>query len=290
MPLAEFRALAERLVGQGEREPVGRVDNRTVAGGDGQALGLRLYLPAGPRPAPVVVWAHGGSFTRGSLDVFDAARRSFANESGCIVVAVDQRLSPEARYPAPLADIHAAVRWAAVHAEGFGGDPDLIGVAGESSGGNLAAAETLLARDRAQPLAFQILFTPLVDATLTLPSVEEYGQGYVLTRRQLLWAYEQYAPGVPRTTPALSPLHEPDLAGLPPAVVVTVEYDPVRDEGEAYADRLAAAGVLVHRTRLDGMVHHFPGPTAMRTTARLTRELLAFVRHDREKAVHHGHQ
>ncbi len=276
IPVAQFRALAERFVGQGEREQVALVEDRTIPGGAGQPLGLRVYVPAAAGPLPVVVWLHGGSFVRGGLDTFDAVRRAYANSSGCIVVAVDQRLSPEARYPQPLEDGYAAAVWASKHAADLGGRPDLVGVAGESSGGNLAAAVTLLARERGGPrLAFQILFTPLLDATLAQPSAEEYGQGYALTLRQLDWCYDQYAPDVARDTPLLSPLRVPDLTDLPPAVIVTVEYDPVRDEGELYGRRLVAAGTDVRQVRIDGMLHHFPGPAAVPTAARLTRELLA---------------
>ncbi|MFD0687178.1 alpha/beta hydrolase, partial [Actinomadura fibrosa] len=257
-------------------EPVSRVQDLTIEGGDQQPLRLRLYVPAAASPLPVVVWLHGGSFVRGGLDTFDAARRSYANASGCLVVAVDQRLSPEARFPAPLLDAYAAVRWAARHARELGGDPHLIGIAGESSGGNLAAAATLLDRaSETSVVSFQVLFTPLLDATISMPSATEYGRGHLLTREQLVWCYEQYAPGVPRHDPLLSPLHTPDVEGLPAAVIVTVENDPVRDEGEAYARRLAAAGVPVRHTRIEGMLHHFPGPQAIPLTARLTRDLLA---------------
>ncbi|ABW12284.1 Alpha/beta hydrolase fold-3 domain protein [Parafrankia sp. EAN1pec] len=278
MALAEFRRAGEDLVRTSEPEPITKVDEFIIPGGDGQELRLRCYVPAHEGPRPVVVWLHGGSFIRGSLDMFDAIRRSFANGTGCIVLAVDQRLSPEAQFPAPLEDAYAAIRWAADNADSLGGDPNRLGVGGESSGGNLATAVTLLARKRGAPrLAFQVLVTPLVDATVGSVSAREYGEGYVLTRQQLIWAYEQYAPGVSRVDPLLSPLHEPRLDGLPPAVVLTVEYDPVRDEGELYARRLAAEGVPVSSARIDGFLHHFPGSQAVPTLVRLTCGLLELL-------------
>jgi acetyl esterase len=275
MPLADFRKAVEGVVNLGEALAIGRVEDRVVAGGDGQNLAIRLYAPASNVPLPVIVWLHGGSFTRGTLDTFDAGRRAFAKFCNCIIVAVDQRLSPEAHFPRPLEDAYAAAVWASKHAAEFGGNPALIGVGGESSGGNLAAALTLLARERGGPaFSFQILLMPLVDATCTMPSVDELAEGYVLTKGQLLWCYEQYAPGVQRTDPLLSPLHAPDLSGLPPAVIITIEYDPVRDEGEHYAACLAAAGVPVRTARVEGMVHHFPGQEAFHTIVKLTRETI----------------
>jgi len=192
------------------------------------------------------------------------------------VVAVDQRLSPEARFPAPLEDVYASLQWSMGHAQELGGGAQaLIGVAGESSGGNLAAAVTLLARDRGAPeLHFQLLIEPILDAHCNTDSMHELAEGYVLTRQQLLWAYQQYAPGVEPSDPLLSPLLAKDLRGLPPAVVVTIEYDPARDEGEHYAAALATAGVRVLSARIPGMLHHFTGPDLIPTAAKLLRELL----------------
>jgi len=277
--VAEFRGQLARLLPQAaDPEPVASVVDREIPGGDGQPLGIRIYRPDVDRPVPAAVWAHGGSFVRGTLDAFDAPRRAFANLSGFAVVAVDQRLAPEAQFPAPLQDAYAAWQWTVDHAEELGVDAARVGVAGESSGANLAAATALLAATRGDAApAFQILVVPVLDAAGTMPSVTALGEGHLLTEAQMTWMYEQYAPGVDRRAPLLSPLHAPDVHGLPPAVVVTVEYDPARDEGESYAERLAASGVPVERARIDGMLHHFPGPDAIPLVADLSRRVLAHV-------------
>jgi acetyl esterase len=275
VPLEDFRRAASALIHTGPPLAIGKVDDLEVPGGDGQPMRIRIYRPQESGRHPLAVWAHGGSFVRGTLDMFDPGRRAFVKASGIVVIAVDQRLSPEAQFPEPLEDVDAALQWARAHAAELGADPSRIGVAGESSGANLAAAVAIMARDRSNnpPLAFQLLLEPLTDAGCDTPSMRELGQGYVLTRRQLLWAYEQYAPTASRDNPYLSPLRA-ELGGLPPAVIVTLEYDPVRDDGERYAERLAAAGVRVLKARIPGMLHHFPGPDFVPTAVRLLRELL----------------
>lgn len=276
IPIEEFRRAASALIPTGPPLEIGAVKNLQIAGGDGQPMQVRVYVPEGTGPFPLMVWAHGGSFIRGTLDLFDAGRRAFTKASNCIVVAVDQRLSPESHFPAPLEDVYAALKWAVGHAQELAGSAHaLVGVAGESSGGNLAAAVSLLARDRGEPpIDFQLLIEPILDARCDTASMHELAEGYVLTRQQLLWAYQQYAPGVEATHPLLSPLLAPELRGLPPAVVVTIEYDPARDEGEHYAARLVAAGVRVLTARIPGMLHHFTGPDLIPTAAKLLRELL----------------
>lgn len=273
--IAEFRRIGEELIKPGDPIPVGDYRAEEIPGGDGQPLPIRVYIPEGAADAPVVVWTHGGSFVRGSLDMVDASRRAFVNATGFVVVGVGQRLSPEATFPQPVRDGLAALTWAREHAAEIAGNPDRVGVGGESSGGNLAAAVTLLAtQETGRAPAFQILVEPLLDASCSRPSVRELAEGYVLTREQLLWAYEQYAPGVDRGDPLISPLLAAG-AGTPPTVVVTVEFDPVRDEGEEYVERLRQAGVPVWHQRLDGFVHHFPGPRAGVALARLVGELKA---------------
>lgn len=272
----EFRDAAARLMKPSDPMPIGRVEERTIAGGDGQPLIVRIYTPEGTGPFPGIVWIRGGSFTRTTLDQVDGIRRLAAKLTGAIVVSVDQRLSPEAHYPAPLLDGEAAANWTFANARELGIDANRIGIAGESSGGNIAASIAVRARDKGAPrFAFQLLFAPLTDASLSSPSIDEFEDGYVLTKRQLVWAYQQYAPGVSRTDPGISPVLTPDLKAMPPAVIVTIENDPVRDEGERYAERLRQAGVTVKHARIEGMVHHFPGPQALMTFFAMLKELLA---------------
>src|ERR1700722_16255688 len=151
IPLEEFRNAARALIPTGPSLQIGSVEDFEIAGGDGRSLKIRVDVPEGTGPYPVAVWAHGGSFVRGTLDMFDAGRRAFTKASQCIVVAVDQRLSPEVQFPGPLEDVYAALGWASAHAREWSGDPASIGVAGESSGGNLAASAALLSRDRGAP-------------------------------------------------------------------------------------------------------------------------------------------
>lgn len=273
--IEEFRRAAAAVITGGPALQIGAVSDIVITGGESQPMKVRVYTPEGKGPFPVIVWIHGGSFVRGTLDMFDPGRRAFTKASECVIVAIEQRLSPETVFPAPLEDGHAALVWASKHAAEYGGDPARLGVAGESSGANLAAAVALLARDRGfVKLRFQLLVEPLVDAHCDSASMHELADGYLLTRRQLVWAYEQYAPGVSRDNPLLSPLRAPDLRGLPPTVIVTVEFDPTRDEGEQYAERLAKAGVTVYSDRIAGMVHHFTGPELVPTTVRLLRNVL----------------
>jgi acetyl esterase len=279
MTVAEFREAAARLMkAAGDPLPIAKVEDRVIKGGDGQPLTLRIYTPEGAAPFPGVVWMRGGSFTRTTLDQVDPLRRLTAKLTGCVVISVDQRLSPEAHFPQPLEDGEAAVNWVTANAKEFNIDATRIGIGGESSGGNLATSIALRARDRGAPkLAFQFLFGPLTDASLSSPSIKQFEDGYVLTKRQLEWAYDQYAPGVPRTDPGISPLLAKDFSKLPPTAIITVENDPVRDEGERYAQRLREAGVFVAHARIDGGVHHFSGPQALPTFFAQCTEVLKHI-------------
>jgi acetyl esterase len=275
IPLHEFRDAAKAVIPTGPRLDIGLVDDLVIPGGDRQDLAIRCYQPEGSGPFPTLVWAHGGSFVRGTLDMFDAGRRGFVKATGVAIVAVDQRLSPEATYPQPLNDVLAAVAWTHENASRIRADPRLIGIAGESSGGNLAAAAALVDRDRGTArLTWQVLIEPILDYSCSSPSMHEFATGYLLTREQLVWAYQQYAPAADSTDPYVSPLRARRLDGLPPAVIVTIEFDPSRDEGEEYVRRLRAAAVPVQHARIDGMVHHFPGPELIPTAARLVVDLL----------------
>lgn len=249
--------------------PVARVEDRTIAGPSGSALPVRIYWPpsdgdgqpGGDGPPPVVVFLHGGGWVLCGLDTHDQTCRALTREAGAVTVSVDYRLAPDARFPAAAEDAYAAACWAADNAADLGGDPSRLAVAGDSAGGNLAAATALMARDRGGPaLAFQLLVYPVLDHRRDTPSYRENAQGFFLTGDHMRWFWEQYlGPGGDGGHPYASPLLADDLAGLPPAHIVTAECDPLRDEGEAYCRRLRAAGVAADLRRYDGMFHGFFG-------------------------------
>jgi acetyl esterase len=248
--------------GSGEPQAVAHVEDRTVPGPHG-GIPVRIYRPRDEVDLPVLVWLHGGGWTIGSVDVYDPITRAIANAAGCIIVSVDYRLAPEHPFPAPLDDCWAAVQWAGSHAADFGGDPARVAIGGDSAGGNLSAVCALLARDAGGPtLALQLLVYPTTDARCGAESQTTNGQGYLLERAQLDWFYDCYLRnGGDRADWRVSPLLAPSLEAVAPALVITAEYDPLRDEGEAYAKRLADAGVPVEVTRYDGMIHAFFGLT-----------------------------
>jgi acetyl esterase/lipase len=243
----------------GDPEPVARIEDFAIPG-PGGPLPVRVYTPAGPGPFPVLLYFHGGGWVIGTLDTHDGLCRALANGVPCVVVSVDYRLAPEHKFPAAVEDADAAVRWVAAHAVEISADPTRIAVGGDSAGGNLAAVVSLLARDRGGPrLACQLLVYPVTDHyDAGMPSYETNADGYYLTRDNMIWFIEQYlAAEHDHTNPLFAPLRAPDLRGLPPALIMTAEFDPLRDEGERYADRLREAGVPVTLTRYDGMIHGF---------------------------------
>jgi acetyl esterase len=247
---------------------------------DLEAAGLpaRLYRPSGAAGLPLVVYFHGGGWVIGSLETADPICRALANVATCAVVSVAYRLAPEHRFPAAVEDAVAATAWAAAQAAALGCDPARLAGAGDSAGGNLAAVVALTARDAGGPaLAGQLLIYPPTDMAGEYPSLTENGPGPVLTTEDMAWFAGHYIrSAADRLDPRASPLRWASHAGLPPATIVTAEYDPLRDEGEAYAGRLRAAGVAVDLRRADGMVHGFwtlaalvPGAmSAMLATAR----------------------
>jgi acetyl esterase len=255
----DARASIAGFIGlQGDPVELPSVVNRTVPGLAGE-IPVRVYTPAGAAPLPVVVYFHGGGWVIGDLEVVDRPCRLLASAAGAIVVSVDYRLAPEHRYPAAFDDCYGATAWVAEHAGELGGDPGRLAVAGDSAGGNLAAAVTLAARDRGgPPLAAQLLVNPVTDFNFGTESYRENREGYLLSKASMIWFWAHYlgAQGLDKD-PYACPLRADDLAGLPPAYVATSEYDPLRDEGEAYARRLREAGVAVTAKRFDGMLHGF---------------------------------
>jgi acetyl esterase len=247
--------------------PADLVSEELVIEGIEGRIPARLYRPASPgnRPPPILVWLHGGGFVLGDLDTTDSTARQLCAQANTLVVSLDYPLAPEHRFPAAPEACYQATRWVADHGAELDGDPSRLAIGGDSAGGNLAAVTALLARDRGGPdLAFQLLVYPATDMTGSYPSVRQNGQGYLLTEEDMLWFREQYLPeGADLQDPLASPLYAPDLTGLPPALVITAEFDPLRDEGEAYAKLLEQAGVPVTTSRYDGMIHGFFGMTAL---------------------------
>ena len=264
-----FAALAEVV---GPPEVAVPTEDRTVPGPGGE-IPVRVYRPAATGPLPVVVYFHGGGWVIGDIASQDTVCHRLAAGVPAVVVSVDYRLAPEHRYPAAVEDCEAATRWVSDHAAALGGDPGRLAVAGDSAGGNLAAVVALRARDAGgPPIAFQLLVYPATDATRSLPSHTENGKGYLLETDTMAWFTDHYLGGADPLQPDVSPLFVTDLAGLPPAMVVTAEFDPLRDEGEAYAERLRQAGVAATTSRHDGMFHGFYGldrviPAAAHATA-----------------------
>ncbi len=237
--------------------PVRSVEDLTIPGPAGD-LGARVYRPESEGAVPTVVLFHGGGWVIGDLDTHDNMARSICRDCSAVVVSVDYRLAPEAPFPAAVDDAVAATRWVGERLTDFGGD-ERLAVAGDSAGGNLAAVVAQQLRDSGGPeLAAQFLVYPATDVTGDYASRTENAEGYFLDLPTMAWFIEHYAAdAAAHEDPRISPLRHPDLAGLPPAVVVTAEYDPLRDEGEAYAAKLSEAGVPVEVRRFDGMIHGF---------------------------------
>jgi len=240
---------------------VGLVRGLSADGPHG-AIPLRLYRPIGsPADAmlPGLVYYHGGGWVIGDLDTNDTLCRELANGAGCAVVAVDYRLGPENRFPAGVDDCIAATRWVRANAADLGIDPLLLAVGGDSAGGNLAAVVTIALRDAGDPpLAFQLLIYPATDMGRTAPSHTSNGQGYVLTSDTITYFHDHYISDAAHDLDwRASPLLHPDLSRLPPALVLTAGFDPLRDEGLAYADALAAAGNTTSYVCFDRQIHGF---------------------------------
>ncbi|MFF2041430.1 alpha/beta hydrolase [Kitasatospora sp. NPDC058170] len=258
---AEARAadLADIRAAAGNPEPVGAVEEHRIPGPGGE-LALRLYRPADTAGRlPALLYLFGGGWTLGSPDTSDAICRRLTNAVGCVTASVGYRLAPEHPFPAAVHDCRAAARWLAEHADTLGIDPARLAVGGDSAGGNLTAALTLLARDEGGPaLRHQLLVYPNTDYRADTPSLREHDDPALFNRRSVAWYWGHYlADPADGDHPHASPLRAADLAGLPPATVITAEYDPLRDEGEQYAEALRAAGVPVEARRYAGMPHGF---------------------------------
>lgn len=244
-------------------QPMAEVRELELAGaGFAAPLAARFYRPTPDDRAPAILFFHGGGFVLGDLDTHDASCRRLAAASGCAVLAVDYRLAPEHPFPAAPDDCIAALRWLRTHAQGIGADAARVALAGDSAGGALAAATALRNRDEGgAPLRAQALIYPTLDHYGGgSPSYEAFGSGYGLTLASMVWFWDRYLPDASAGVPAYAaPLRAPSHRGLPPTLVITAEYDVLRDEGERYARALEAAGVECRASRYDGMNHGFAG-------------------------------
>lgn len=241
-------------------EQVGSIRHRSIPGPGGELL-LRLYTPKGRGPFPVLVYFHGGGWVIAGLDAYDASARALCNAAGCIVASVAYRLAPEHKFPAGVEDAFAATRWVMANAAEVKGDPARVAVAGESAGGNLAAVVCLMAKERGTPLpVHQLLIYPATQFSVETASYKEHAHAVPLYSAMLPWFKRHYLrKSSDERNPHAAPLLAPDLSGLPPATVITAEYDPLRDDGRLYADRLREAGVPVAYHHYEGMMHDFFG-------------------------------
>jgi cation diffusion facilitator CzcD-associated flavoprotein CzcO/acetyl esterase/lipase len=280
LPVARARAFVVAMAADRPPGPeVGDVVDGMLPGPAGP-LAYRLYRPATPGPHPIVVYFHGGGWVFGGLDSDDPFCRDLCVKSGAVVVSVDYRHAPEARFPAAVDDGFAAVCWIAANAETLGGVPRQLAVCGWSAGGNIAAVVCQMARDAGgPPIAGQVLVTPVTDCDLTRESYVANGDGYMLTTAIVRWAWDHYADPADRLHPKASPLRARDLSRLPPALVVTCEFDPLRDEGTTYAEALVMAGVEARHLPCRGQIHmSVPAVDGIRSAAGAREEIGAALR------------
>jgi acetyl esterase len=258
LSVGEARQFIRQLFAPIQGEPVKKVENRTIDVNSAK-LPIRIYIPEGNAPLPVLVYLHGGGWVIGDLESYDPICRSLCNGAGSIVVSVDYRLAPEHKCPTPAEDCYAATKWVAANASLFGGDAKRMAVGGDSAGGNLSAVVAQMARDRGgPPLVFQLLIYPVTNHALDTASYRTNAEGYLLTKAAMEWFWGHYLNNTSEgANPYISPLRASNLANLPPALVITAEYDPLRDEGIAYAEKLRTAGNQIKLSNYPGMIHGF---------------------------------
>lgn len=259
LPVTEARQVLLTLFTPPQKESVQKIEDRKILGPDGNQIPIRIYTPTGKGPLPILVYFHGGGWVLGNIESHDGTSRELANKAGCIVVSVDYRLAPEHKFPAAPEDCYAATKWVALNAASFGGDPAHIAVGGDSAGGNLAAAVAQMAADRGAPgFVHQLLIYPVTNYSFDTPSYRENGEGYLLTRDSMQWFWKHYlASDEDGKNAYASPLQARQVRLVAPAFVITAEFDPLRDEGEAYAARLKEANVPVELKRYNGAIHGF---------------------------------
>jgi acetyl esterase len=242
----------------GVADEVAKIEYRFISGPTAELL-IKIYTPEGVGPFPAVVFFHGGGWVAGNIEINGVQHQQIAHSARVVVVAVNYQKAPEHKFPIPFDDCYATLEWVVKNAESLNINSDEIGVAGDSAGGNLAAAVALKARDVKGPkLAFQILIYPAVDYKFDYPSMMDNATGYSLTTQGMKWYWDQYMATVADLeNPYFRPMAAKSLENLPPTLVLTAELDPLRDEGEIFAKRLRDAGVVSQLKRYDGLVHGF---------------------------------
>lgn len=262
-----YRTVSQMLEPQGLA--IGKIENMSCPGPAGD-IRLRVYTPVagGSTALPCLVFFHGGGWVIGDLDSHDALCRTLSNETGARVVAVDYRLAPEHKFPAAADDCYAATKWVEANASQLSIDANRIAVAGDSAGGNLAAVVCLMAKKGGPQLVYQLLIYPVTQFKAETNSMNAFAQGFFLEKQAMTWFFDQYAPGTDPNDWRVSPLAATDVSGVPKAYIVTAGFDPLKDEGKAYADKLNRAGVAAVYVDYPGMVHGFFNMSGMVPTAR----------------------
>jgi len=242
----------------GDPPVMAKIVNRLISSSQG-SIAIRLYYPIEKEIFPVLVYFHPGGFVKGDIDCHDTICRDIANLAECVVVSVNYRLAPEYKFPSPIEDGYTALKYLKEHADDLQIDKNRIAIGGENSGGNIAAVLTHFVKEKGDlHFVLQVLIYPQTDYTFQSPSHKEFAKGFLLEEESLHWYADQYIPkGVDRKTPYLSPLWATDFTFLPPALIITAEYDPLRDEAEAYADKLKQAGIKVILHRYKEVTHGF---------------------------------
>lgn len=257
----EFRDFADnRDISFLDGKPIelSKIEDRSIDGRNG-SIPIRIYIPESTKPLPVVVFYHGGGFVIGNLKSHDKVCRRTSKMNQAIVVAVDYRLAPEHKFPAAVEDCYDATKWVSENIAEHGGNPNQLVVMGDSAGGNLAAVTAIQARDLGTPkIAAQVLVYPMADARMCYPSIDENAEGYILTKELMQWFTTNYTRNeADKENPLMSPILNDDLSNLPPALVQTAQFDPLRDEGIDYGKQLKAAGNEVQHTNYDGLIHTY---------------------------------
>ncbi|MCB1692020.1 MAG: alpha/beta hydrolase [Pseudomonadales bacterium] len=268
-PLNEMEPPAAREMYRAMNGAFSKAEMFDVTDTDAAGVGVRIYKPVDADVLPCLVYYHGGGWVIGDLETHDNVCRNLARDTGAMVIATDYRLAPEHPFPAPLDDCYTVLCWVHDNAARLGVDRARIAVGGDSAGGNLSACVSLKARLHGGPsIAHQLLVYPVTDSALDTESYRVNAEGYMLTRTGMEWFFGHYIGDADRFDPMISPLRAENLEGQPPATVITAEFDPLRDEGEAYAEKLKAAGVDVTVKRFSGMIHGFFGMTDLLEGAR----------------------